>query len=126
MTKTITLPYPISANRYWRVNKQTGTIYRSKEAKTYIEDTGWAMLRAGWTEPALETVSVRLRFMHDAGRRIDLDNGIKIVLDALQGFAYADDKQVVYIEAELVVLPRKVTPFVEVVIAPREARMREA
>ena len=122
---SVTLPYPPSANRYWRVNR-TGKPYRSAEAAAYIEAVGWECAARGLTDPLLETVSVRLAYHHAPGRRIDLDNGLKQILDALQGYAYSDDKQIVHLEAELVQLPRSRTPYVVVVIVPCEARVLEA
>ena len=79
------LPYPPSSNRYWRVNRQTGKPYRSPEAKAYITTVGWECAAQGYNEPTAETVSLHLQFHHDAGRRIDLTNGIKILEDALKG-----------------------------------------
>jgi Holliday junction resolvase RusA-like endonuclease len=124
--KTIRLTYPPSTNRYWRINKQTGKPYKSEEARAYIDAVGWECAARGFTEPTLETVSLRLQFMHDGGRRIDLTNGIKVLEDALQGFVYVDDKQVVHQEAELVILPRKSEPYVLVTVVPCEARILEA
>ena len=88
---SITLPYPPSSNRYWRVNRHTGRPYRSAEATAYIEAVGWACVAQGCTEPTQETVALHLQFAHAAGRRIDLSNGIKVLEDALQGYAYAAD-----------------------------------
>lgn len=119
---SITLPYPPSSNRYWRVNRHTGRPYRSAEATAYIEAVGWACVAQGCTEPTQETVALHLQFAHAAGRRIDLSNGIKVLEDALQGYAYADDKQVVHLEAELVLLPRKAEPYVIVTVTPPAVR----
>lgn len=118
----VTLDYPPSANRFWRVNRSTGKPYRSKEANAYKDSTRRACVEAGLVYPLTEGVSVRLVYLHPPGQRIDLDNGIKQVLDALQGFAYVDDKQIVHIEAELVMLPKKNTPYLIVYIEPREAK----
>lgn len=119
---SVTLPYPPSANRYWRINPHTCRPYRSSEAGDYIEAVGWACVAQGCTEPTQETVALHLQFAHAAGRRIDLSNGIKVLEDALQGYAYADDKQVVHLEAELVLLPRKSEPYVIVTVTPRAVR----
>ena len=121
MTATVRVSWPPSGNRYWRVNPRTGRPYRSDEARAYIEETRW-LCNAAAVEQTTGPVSVRLQFAHDAGRRIDLDNGVKVLLDALQGYAYADDKQVVHLEAELVLLPRKAEPFVIVTVTPRAVR----
>lgn len=41
-----------------------------------------------------DTVEVRLDYFHLSRRRMDMDNIAKCVLDALNGIAYADDRQV--------------------------------
>ena len=114
---TLRLSYPPSSNRYWRVNQHTGRPYRTDEARAYIDETRWLcnIADVGMTDAP---VSIRLQFMHDTGRRIDLDNGVKVLLDALQGHAYADDKQVVRLEAELILLPRKAEPYVIATVTP--------
>jgi crossover junction endodeoxyribonuclease RusA len=124
-TKTVVLPYPPSANRYWRTNRQTGKPYKSEEARAYIEAVGWECAIHGLTDPALEDVSVRARFARPAGRRIDLDNGIKILIDALQGYAYANDKQVIHIEAEIAHIPKGRDPYVVVTIRPAVVQVLE-
>ena len=122
---SITLPYPPSATA---IGASTGTraarIAARKRRPTSKPSVGSAR-RTGLTEPLLETVSVRLAYHRAPGRRIDLDNGLKQLLDALQGFAYSDDKQIVHLEAELVELPRNRKPYVVVTIVPCEARVLE-
>jgi Holliday junction resolvase RusA-like endonuclease len=106
----LTLAYPPSANRYWRVFH--GTVVRSEEAtryKTYV------MLLCNQLEIAMlrGEVKVSLTFYRPQ-KSGDLDNRIKIVLDALQGQAYADDKQIVEIHA--LRMDDKLNPRVEVEI----------
>ena len=92
---TITLPYPPSANRYWRTFN--GRIVMSAEARAYKE--GVALIaRAKGLRPSDGDVTLKLDVFRPQ-RRGDLDNRIKIVLDALQGVAYYDDKQVIEIHA---------------------------
>lgn len=88
---TITLPYPPSANRYWRHNR--GITHRSKEAVAYINQVGLLCTTQRAT-PTPENVSVTLRVYRPANRG-DLDNTAKVLLDSLNGFAYFDDKQIV-------------------------------
>lgn len=92
----IKLPFPPSANRYWRVFR--GRAVKSPEARQYQ-----ANVRALATghRPLTGRVSVELRFIRPA-RRGDLDNRLKVLLDALKGVAYLDDKQVTRILAEQV------------------------
>ncbi len=94
----ILLPYPPSANRYWRTFR--GRHVRSADAVQY---RGEVMSRANIYGLHLLVCPVRVRVtLHPkltlkgaASRtRIDLDNCCKVVLDALQGVAYDNDKQI--------------------------------
>lgn len=121
---TLTLPYPISANRYWqtRVIKVAGQTramtYVSTEAKVFKEQVGWLAKAAGILKPILGRVAISYTLHphcpQDAHRRmkrdpytwddtvqcIDLDNAQKVLLDALKGVAIEDDKWVRRITAE--------------------------
>lgn len=113
MSYTISLPYPVSANRYWRsfVPKGWGraVVTLSPEAKAYKEAAGWAAKSAGVRTPMAGYIELAI-VLHpkqpkkmknpDEVRCIDLDNCIKVTLDALNGVAYADDAQVRRIVAE--------------------------
>jgi crossover junction endodeoxyribonuclease RusA len=114
----LALPYPISANDYWRSRtvKQKGTgrtiaiAYVTDEAKAYKLDVAWRARAAGVRAPILGRVSVsielyphrpldwqtRQRKLGDAWdndvRCIDLDNARKVLFDALKGIAFEDDR----------------------------------
>lgn len=113
MKIALTLPPPVLANRYWRKFKNRMVI--SAEAKAYkahvalLARTSGAVLLTG-------DISVRLDVYRGA-KRGDLDNKIKVVLDALQGICYADDKQIVEIHA--LRFDDKKNPRVEVQICSR-------
>lgn len=92
---TLTLPYPPSSNRYYR--NYNGRMVRSAEAEAYNISVGWHCNIAGIT-PVSGNVRVVLNFYRPA-KMGDLDNRIKICLDALQGYAYENDKQIVEIHA---------------------------
>lgn len=93
----LTLPYPPSANRYWRTFK--GRMLVSREARAYKVAAALQAKAAGLSAPLEQAVAVVLRVYRP--RRIgDLDNSIKVTLDSLRGVAFLDDKQVVRIEAE--------------------------
>ena len=93
----LTLPYPPSANRYWRSFR--GRIVKSSEARTYQQAVGSL---AGGTSTPLHTGAVGLQLnFYRPQRRGDLDNRIKVLVDALQGVAYANDKQVTELHAYL-------------------------
>jgi crossover junction endodeoxyribonuclease RusA len=99
----VTLPYPPSTNRYLR-HTARGT-YRTAEANHYREYAKWAALAAGVKilsgdvslvvvlHPKLTEKGVASKTV------IDLDNCLKVAIDALQGVAFANDRQVKEISA---------------------------
>lgn len=120
----LVLPYPPSANRYWRTRVVTPkgrppfvSTYVSEEAEHYKGAVAAQAMRKGF--PLLQG-PVMLKFLlvpHqplDAARRarkdpngwqysvqcIDLDNAIKVLIDSLKGVAFEDDRWVQQIIAE--------------------------
>lgn len=118
MALVVTLPYPVSANRYWRSRVVIPTDgsdpfvqnYVSREAEIYKEHVGWLLKAKGVREvlPGRMTVHIRL-YPHrpqnyrtrmrklgdlwdDTVQRLDLDNARKVVYDALKDVAFGDDK----------------------------------
>lgn len=99
------LPYPISTNRYWR--NMRGRMVKSAEATAY-KRTAEQLALLGRYKPLAGFVSVSL-YLHPkmtkkgeaSETRLDLDNCLKVALDCMNGIAYADDKQVVRIFAEI-------------------------
>lgn len=89
------LPYPPSSNRYWRSNR--GVVHLSTEARAYKKAVAKEASALG-VEPIAGPVTVRVRVYRPRKAR-DLDNCIKVVLDALQGTFYANDSQIVAIHA---------------------------
>jgi crossover junction endodeoxyribonuclease RusA len=94
----IELPFPPSSNRYWR--NVNGRMVKSAVARAYQDDAGFAYLTQSKTRGHLlkGEIKVVLDFYRPA-RRGDLDNRIKICLDALQGIAFENDSQIVEIHA---------------------------
>jgi len=114
----LTLPYPISANRYWasRVvtvkGRQMPMVYVTSEAKDYIEQVGWLCRAAGIREALQGRIAVHVRLFpnrpQDWAKRVkklgatwddsvqcmDLTNCEKVLLDALNTIAFNDDKQI--------------------------------
>lgn len=85
-----TLPMPPSSNRYWR-HGGNGKVYRSDEANAYLQEVSYALI--GLTP--FENCEVEVKAIFYFGRKQgDLDNRLKILLDALQGRAYVNDKQI--------------------------------
>ena len=116
------LPYPPSANRYWRIFRNR--VVPSSDATAYKRQVRALALSIGISDPTTAPVSLALILRPlrplDGDRRermcgadwhlklrcIDLDNALKVALDALQGVAYANDRQVrsIYIERGIPVI----------------------
>ena len=110
----LTLPYPVSANRYWRAITIPGRTMMAptKEAKAYKEEVQLIARRAGLAKPMACRVELWLRLYparpqdwakrsaldpqgwDDSVRCIDLGNAEKVLSDALQGIVFDDDKQI--------------------------------
>lgn len=100
----LTLPYPVSANRYWRSFVPRGhtraIVVVSDEAKAYKSEVGWIAKGAGLRKPFSGLVEMRIRLVPKNRICIDLDNALKVTLDALKGIGYGDDAQVYRIVAD--------------------------
>lgn len=106
----LSLPYPPSANRYWRVYR--GIVTKSAEATSYQRAVR-VTARAAGCEMLSGDISVTM-YVYRPLKRGDLDNRIKVLLDALNGAVYTDDDQVTVIHAER--RDDKDNPRVEVLI----------
>jgi len=113
-TITLVLPYPVSANRYWKAITIPGRTMMAptKEAKAYKAEVAALARAAGIGQPLTGRVRVSLRLYparpQDWARRarknpdnwdddvrcIDLGNAEKVLEDALNGITWVDDKQV--------------------------------
>jgi crossover junction endodeoxyribonuclease RusA len=118
-TITLTLPYPISANRYWATRtvtpkggKAMAMTYVTAEAKAFKASVEQLARAAGITAPITGRVQVDIKlFPHrpldwqkrqrqlgaawdDTVQCIDLDNARKVLYDSLKGVAMDDDKWV--------------------------------
>jgi crossover junction endodeoxyribonuclease RusA len=104
----LTLPFPPSANRYWRSCR--GIVFLSGEAKKYkatlLEDKALAQVK-----PLDGRVAISLDYYRPR-KSGDLDNRLKQILDCLQGVAYLNDSQIVEIHARQ--FDDKTNPRVEV------------
>ena len=118
----LTLPYPISGNRYWRRYMPKGfaapvtTI--SSEAKAYKAEVKRRAIDAGVRSPISGRVAVTVQLfphrpvdfrkrMRDHGAAwdntvqcIDLDNAQKVLFDSIKGVVIDDDKWVWRIVSE--------------------------
>ena len=93
--KTHVFEYPPTANLYWR---HVGPkVLISEDAKRYRKNTA---VRAMLSR--IQIIQGPVKIEIDLFRPIksgDLDNRLKVLIDALRGIAYADDKQIVEIHA---------------------------
>lgn len=97
LAMALELPEPPSANRYWKLWRGRNVV--SPEATAYKRAVWIEALRVRHKAfPKDVPVSVTLRWGR-AKKMGDLDNRIKVTLDALRGVLYADDKQVTEIHA---------------------------
>ncbi len=92
----LVLPYPPATNRMWRMWR--GHMVLTPEAKQYKHLVGLRCRAAGW-KPLADGVEVFVS-VYRPRKSGDLDGRLKVMLDALQGHAYVDDKQVLRIVAE--------------------------
>lgn len=110
----LTLPYPISANRYWKAITIPGRTMMapSKEAKVYKAEVAKIARQCGLATPLDCRVRLDLDLYpqrpQDWARRarinplnwdddvrcIDLGNAEKVLSDALQGIVFTDDRWV--------------------------------
>lgn len=93
---SLILPYPPSANRYWR--NARGRMVVSSEARRYKRDVASLVSPINVAFVSKLLVAVKM-VLYRPRRSGDLDNRLKVVLDSLNGIAYEDDKQVVEIHA---------------------------
>lgn len=119
-TITLNLPYPLSANRYWRPVKLGAhiSIVPTKEAKQFRAEIVALCRRQGVVAPITGRVHVDVQLFparpldwqkrmrlngaawDDTVRCIDIDNANKVLLDALKDVAIEDDKWVRRLTAE--------------------------
>lgn len=102
----LVLPVGGSVNRMYRATCRGGyaQLYKAPAVKEYQDVVRLIAMSEGVTplegDIELHLVWFRRRPKKNAGRRGDLDNRLKVVIDALQGLAYTDDKQVTLMSAQ--------------------------
>lgn len=95
----LSLPYPISTNRYWRTFRNRQIV--SKEAVAYKARVA-AIAAENGIKPTGKTVSLTVQLIPKANKD---GSASKVCLDALQGAAYDDDNQVEEIHAKRLKTP---------------------
>lgn len=102
------LPYPPSANRYWR--NWHGRMVKSTIARQYQDD-----IKKRFNVESFHDCMVELKIdLYRPQKTGDLDNFLKVSIDALKGICFNDDKQVRKITAEM--FDDKLNPRVEITI----------
>jgi crossover junction endodeoxyribonuclease RusA len=109
----LTLPYPPSTNRYWRVDRR-GFAYVSTEAKKYKKQVGLMVAEKGLA--ALGGPVALYVIVYRPQKSGDLSNRLKIVEDVLQEIAYKNDSQVV--ELHMWRRDDKHNPRIEIMVRP--------
>lgn len=100
MALQMDLPWPPSINHYIRRTK-FGKPYVSAEGKAYNEHVG-LLMRMARVKPIEGPVAFKVRLHPPNHRRRDLDNCLKVLIDAVaNGGAMADDFQIKHIEATM-------------------------
>jgi crossover junction endodeoxyribonuclease RusA len=92
----LTLPVPPSANDYWKIWRGRAVV--SAEARSYKQGVKLRALTEGLRKPLSGPVVASVA-VYRKQRRGDLDNFLKVLLDALKGIAFEDDSQVSEIHA---------------------------
>ena len=90
-----TLPYPTSVNRLWTIAKNARRIVPTKGARYYKQEVGWLLAE---TDPLSGMVMLTIR-VYRPRKAGDLDNVLKVALDACEGYMYVNDKQIEEIHA---------------------------
>ncbi len=96
MTYTFTIqgdPVPKGRPRVYRGHANTPP--RTVAAEKHVA----FVLRAAGLRPLPGPVHLLVRFFRGTARRCDIDNLVKLVMDALNGIAWTDDDQVVLLTA---------------------------
>ena len=113
---TLIVPLPPSVNSYWRSVPAS----RNRRARVLISEEGRRfktrcrlVATAQCPKPLLGDVAV-VATVYFRDRRRDLDNVLKPLLDALQGIAYANDRQIAHLDFRKSLDPTN--PRIEMVI----------
>ncbi len=86
---SLTLPWPPSANVYYRNFR--GRMVISAAARAYREQCGWQAVAAGVTSPLVGNYAVTSHFYFPYPVKGDLSNREKVLFDALNKIVWIDD-----------------------------------
>lgn len=111
---SVVLPYPPSANRYWRSYVVNGSVrvVVSKEGKDY-KRAAYRLAALSIKNPLDGPLFADYK-VYRPRKAGDLSNRIKVVEDALEGVAYDNDNQIVEMHAKR--FDDKENPRIEITI----------
>lgn len=88
---TFRVPYPPSVNRMYK-RVPGGRVIKIPRVAEYQERAGWEARSQGARE--IDGALVVTLDLYRPNEQGDADNAIKVLLDALEGVAYANDRQI--------------------------------
>ena len=93
--QVLTIPFPPSANRYWRFPRGLGYPLVSREARSYKKLAAAKAIQQG-VKLIDGDIQVRI-YAFRPSKRGDIDNMLKVSLDSLKGIAWKDDSQISFL-----------------------------
>ncbi|MFC6441071.1 RusA family crossover junction endodeoxyribonuclease [Bowmanella sp. JS7-9] len=88
------LPYPVSVNALYRMNKQTGRLYKTTAGKEYTKAVRLILSAAGIADIMLSgDLVISVTLMLPDTRRRDIDNLNKVLFDALVDARVIEDDE---------------------------------
>ena len=112
---TVTLPWPPSANRYWR--NVDGIMRVSEQARKYKQEVRNILNTERIEEDRTSALAVTIH-MYRPTKTGDVDNYAKVALDSMQGQLYKNDSQI--IELHVYRHDDKLNPRLEITVARKE------
>lgn len=112
ISQRIAIPFPPSANRYWR--KFNNRMVISKEAREFKKAVSLIFHRGNFFSLGNNLIELNIE-LYRPKKIGDLDNYLKVTIDSLNGLFFDDDKQIKKLTAER--FDDKLSPRVEIVIA---------
>lgn len=99
----VKIPFPPSANVYWRTDMRSCHNYvseKAREYKTHVAALLWSL--SVLDKPLVIDLTLEYHFPTEVG---DLSNRIKVLEDALIGVVYKDDIQIVGHRTSRILIP---------------------
>lgn len=94
--RKLVLPVPPSVNAIYK--RGMTSVYKTQQARDYDDEVWVACYAAGIQTPTHDPVELTINF-YPSNPRYDLDNVLKVLLDAMEKQVYTNDNQVMRIDA---------------------------